>query len=298
MKIGLISRCKDEYFIEEFVKYYIKEGVDFLYIIDDNSTDKTIYNNILNHSKVKIIFEKNIIDTNFANKLYKKIKDKYDWIIYVDADEFITTNKNSNKTIRQELASTFKHIHCIKIPWVMMSCNSLEKSPKSILKTNTYRWNHDLKHENKLSVHTKFRCRYEQIEVKCIFKPLYFEDLWDHHPKSPVKNEKIKITDGIRNGPSELTPFISNLREKDIRIGHLLCYHYRIISVDNCKNKLKTNKWYIDHGYNIQDLMSTDYAEIIDFTLANKVNKKVKRKKTQFITFYNWLTSFINTKNH
>ena len=139
MKIGLICRCKDEYFINEFVNYYINEGVDYLYIIDDDSTDKTIYDNLLKNSKVKIIFERNIIDTNYANKLYKKIRGKYDWIIYVDVDEFITTNqKHPHKNIRQELLSTFKHSHCIKIPWVMMSCNSLEESPQSILKTKDY----------------------------------------------------------------------------------------------------------------------------------------------------------------
>lgn len=271
MKIGLICRCKDEYFIEEFVNFYLKEGVDYIYIIDDNSNDKSIYKNLLTNPKVNIIFEKNIIPTKFHNKLYKSIKNNYDWIIYVDADEFITTRKNSKKTIREELLTTFKDSHCVKIPWVMMSCNSLEKSPKSILKTNVHRWNHDLRHENKLSPHPKFRCRYDHIEVKSIFKPAFFQDIKCHHPINPI-SRKIKVSDGIRNKPSGLNNLYFNLREEDIQTGYLLCYHYRVISIENSINKLKTNKWYVDDGYNLQDLMSTDYSEIIDFTLHDKVN--------------------------
>ena len=38
--LGLITRCKDEYFVKEFVDYYISQGVDHIYIIDDDSVDK------------------------------------------------------------------------------------------------------------------------------------------------------------------------------------------------------------------------------------------------------------------
>ncbi|WP_179338048.1 glycosyltransferase family 2 protein [Winogradskyella ludwigii] len=269
--IGLICRCKDEFFIEEFAMYYLNEGVDNIFIIDDNSSDKSIYTNLLNKLNVKVVFEKNIIQNNFANTLYQEIKNDFDWMIYVDVDEFISTKKHGNKTIRESLETTFKNVHCIKVPWVMMSSNGLEKSPKSILKGNTYRWNHDLKHENEMSEHQKFRCRYDEIEVKCIFKTKYFDAVWDHHPKSPTRKINLKIVDGIKKEKSRLTPFHYSLREKDIQQAYLLCYHYRIISVENCKNKLKSNKWYIDNGYNLDDLLSTDYPEVLDETLADKL---------------------------
>ena len=44
--LGLITRCKDEYFIKEFCEYYIWQGVDKIYIIDDDSNDKSIYDGI------------------------------------------------------------------------------------------------------------------------------------------------------------------------------------------------------------------------------------------------------------
>jgi len=266
--IGLITRCKDERYIYEFAKYYLNQGIDHIYIIDDDSNNKLIYNDLLSIEKITIIYGKNITTNNYANSVYKKIKDIYEWIIYVDVDEFITTKKNNDNTIREELSTTFKDVHCVKIPWVMMGCNGIKNSPLSILTTNVYRWNHDKKHPHPNKIH-KFRCRYEKIEVKCIFRPKFFDAIWDHHPKNK-KKECLRIVNGIDGTPSPLTPFIDNLRESHITNGFLLCYHYRIISIENSKNKLKTNSWYIANNYSLDDLMLSDYNEIKDETLRLK----------------------------
>ena len=133
-------------------------------------------------------------------------------------DEFITTKKNIKHTINDELKNTFSDVDCVQIPWVMMSCSGLEKNPQSVLLENVYRWNHDERHYHK--VH-KFRCRFNRIEVKCIFKCDKFEKLWDHHPKQPVGN--IIVVDGISKKRRHLTPFYNNLRETNIANGYLLC---------------------------------------------------------------------------
>ena len=141
--------------------------------------------------KVKIIFDKDIIKKKSINKLYENIKNSYEWIIYVDVDEFITTKKNINNTIRDELLSTFKNASCVKVPWVMMSCNSIEHNPKKLLETNVYRWNHDKTHINNSS-RAKFRCRYDSIEVKCIFKPKYFNTLEEYNNQLKSVNNTIQ----------------------------------------------------------------------------------------------------------
>ena len=227
----------------------------------------------MNNEKVLINFDKN---NKFVNnndqfktcvKLYNQIKNLFEWIIIVDMDEYITTKKNINNTIKEELQTTFKDCACVKIPWVMMSCNSIEKNPESLLKTNTYRWNHDKKHINKKSNENKFRCRYDEIEVKCIFKPAYFSNTFMHNPLDPIY-KNLKIVESIKKRDQELNPFYKNLREKDIQEGYLLCYHYRIISVENCLNKIKNNLMY--KNFKLKDLLSNDYPEIIDETLKNK----------------------------
>jgi hypothetical protein len=264
--IGLLVRCKDEPYVTEFVNYYLQQGVDIIHILDDNS-NKEIYKDVINNEKVNIIFDNNIINKNLMKEIYIKIKNNYEWLIIVDIDEYITTKKNINKTIKEELLTTFKDSVCIKIPWVMMSCNSITNNPERLLQTNIYRWNHDNRHINNNSKQHKFRCRYDEIEVKCIFKPRFFNDISEHNPISPIYN-KLKIVESINNTSQELNCFYKNLREKDIAEGYLLCYHYRIISVENCLNKIKNNIFY--KNYKITDLMSTDYSEIIDETLKHK----------------------------
>ena len=285
--LGLITRCKDEFFVKEFCYYYLSQGVDKIFVIDDNSNDKSIYNNI-NNDKIKIIYEKNIIQKNYANQLYKQIKSEFKWIIYCDVDEFITTKKDIKKTIRDELNTVFKDVDCIKIPWVMMACNSKEKNPKSILLENTFRWNHNKKHPNKI---TKFRCRYDKIEIKCIFKTNKFNNIWDHHPLKPIG--KVYIVDSISKNRSELNRFYMKLRENNITNGILLCYHYRIISKENSINKLKNNSWYINNRYTLDNIMSSDHPEIIDETLKYKTYCnliKYKSKEIQSIYFLGLIT--------
>lgn len=265
--LSLLVRCKNEPFIVEFVEHYLREGVDCIYIIDDNSS-LAYSRSVLENKKVKIYWEKNIISNNMAHFIYQEIQPKSKWLIYVDADEFITSKKNSDKTIREELLSTFSEVDCIKIPWVMMSCNNRVKNPINLLKENIYRWNHDHKHLNNTSNIQKFRCRYDKIEVKCIFKTAKFNVIGDHHPKE--RQGEICCVDSVKANTSPLDPFYTNLRESDIKTAYLVCYHYRIVSIENAQSKIAENVWYAD--YTVKDLMSSDYPEVIDNTLKNKAS--------------------------
>lgn len=272
--LGIITQCKDEFFIKEFCDYYISQGVDKIYVIDDDSDDKSIYEYI-KHDKVEVIYTKREdsqpwYQMNEPNKLYKKVKNNFDWIAFIDVDEFITTKRNKTNTIRDELKTTFAQCDCVKVPWVMMSSNNIEKNPKSVLQTNVYRWNHDKKHpyrniDNEYK--RKFRCRYEAIEVKCIFKTNKFDKMDVHHPKKPVST--IRVVNSVNKTEEKLGTFYSNLREKDIQDGYLLCYHYRIISKENNINKMKTSKFY-NNNYTLKDIERSDYAEVKDETLKLK----------------------------
>ena len=120
--LGLITRCKDEFFIEEFCNYYLSQGVNIINIIDDNSINKTIYNNLLNNKQIIIHYMTNSNDKChnsscsdsctcnrvIANDIYQNVKVNFKWMIYVDVDEFITTRRNMNNTIKLELETIFK----------------------------------------------------------------------------------------------------------------------------------------------------------------------------------------------
>ncbi len=278
--IGLIVRCKDEPYMLEFVDYYLKQGVNRIYIVDDDS-DPSIYNQIINNSNIEILYNVNNIKTTLSNQfercneLYNKIRNDYDWMIVVDADEFIGTKKNLTNTIRDELETTFKDAYCIKIPWVMMACNSIEKNPTSLLKTNIYRMNNDIEHPNKTNI-PKFVCKYKSTFVKCIFKPKYFGKIDMHIPLMPI-SENIIFIDSIYLRKREVSIRFYNLREKTIKHAHLLCYHYRIISKENCENKIANSKIYQLRKITVNDMMLNDFPELIDETMKNKaINLQVK----------------------
>jgi hypothetical protein len=185
-------------------------------------------------------------------------------------DEYITTRRNVKNTIRDELETTFKDCDCVEIPWVMMSFNSIEKNPESLLKTNTYRWNHDMKHPTKHGY--KFRCMYELIPVKSIFKPCKFNKINCHRPLQPI-TAQVKIVDSIDN--LKMTPVndgYPNLREEKIARAYLVCYHYRIVSLQHYLYKKKHKIW---HNFTMEAVKSCDYPEIVDETLKNKSSIKV-----------------------
>ena len=80
------------------------------------------------------------------------------------------------------------------------------------------------------------------IEVKCIFKPKFFDYIFDHNPLKP--NYNIKIVESVNNTEQLLNPYYNNLREIDITEGYLLCYHYIIVSIENCLNKIIRKIYY------------------------------------------------------
>lgn len=261
--LGLIVRCKDERVVVEFCQHYFSEGVDRIIIVDDGSADLSVYS-LIKDDRVTVIYERDIINRNYVDSLYNIIREKFTWLIYVDVDEFITGRGAESVTIKESLETVFVSADCVKVPWVMMSCNRRQEPPESLRSDLVYRWNHDLRHPHQLK---KFRCRYDQIEVKCIFRPKVFQGIFDHHPLKPIY-EDVVIVDSIDGSLAKLDPFYENLREHDINRSILACYHYRIMSVRDAKNKIKNNIWY--KNYTIDELMASDYPEVYDNVLQKK----------------------------
>ena len=88
----LLTRCKDEPYILEFVNHYLSEGVDRIHIIDDAST--LVYpEEVLLNERVTFYWEKDIIRQKQANKIYQQIRFSSTWLMFVDVDEFITSRK-------------------------------------------------------------------------------------------------------------------------------------------------------------------------------------------------------------
>ena len=303
--LSILTRCRDEFFIKEWVDYYLSQGVDSIYIIDDDSEDKSIYDfaNDEKYKDVNIIYEKRAYaNTNTTqqsqlhkNSLYNKIfrsqiKNKYEWLIYCDVDEFMVTKKQFDLTLRERLQTIPNDVTCICVPWVFMSGAKLIENPKSVLKEVVYRHDHDKKYPHSVQ---KFRCRYKFIEYKSILRTSSYEYLNDHTPVPTNSEYRVNgwnlNTTRLRNGG------FKNLRNKHIENGEFLCYHYRYISEEQAKNKLNTNGWYINDGYDLEDLKLSSHPEIYDDTLLQKTlrcldvnleNEKMKIQCDNIICIY------------
>ena len=276
--LGLITRCKDEFFVKEFADYYLSQGVDTIYILDDNSNDKSIYDNITDN-RVVIKYEEQIVHKDdwtgmkVVNNLYSRVKDDYEWIIFVDVDEFITTKKNFNKTIREELETTFKEADFIRIPWILMA-STLDKNPTNIIDSIVYRINQNNRHDNPTGL-SKFNCGYSDMLSKYIVRTKKFNYLKTHRAVDPVNNPiyACGVTGKKMDLSKEQQGKFTNLREKHIKNGYLVCYHYRIISKENTLNKHSNNFWYNKDKYDVDKIMKVYLPEVKDETLKIKKNK-------------------------
>ncbi len=269
--LALITRCRDEPYVDEFVNHYLHEGVDALFIIDDESQPGT-YERVARLPNVHVVTDVPFRNGPELDTMYQRIRDDFEWVLVVDMDEYVTTKAHPTNRLKDELQSTFSDADCVMIPWVMMAFDGLERNPPRLLETNTSRWNHDRRHDRPSAPH-KLRCRYDAIEVKCVFRTGVFEHCWLHGPSRPDLRG-VSVVDSIRNQPTELGPFHESLRERDIEHARLLCLHYRVVSLEHCRQKLADN--HID-GYRSltpDELARFDYPEIVDETLARKSKRR------------------------
>jgi len=284
--LGILARCKNEFFVKEFCDYYIKESVDKIIILDDDSDNLSIYNNI-DSKFVKIYYSKNnscchdgkckyfcTCNRILINEIYKLVRLNFQWIAYIDIDEFITSTDNS--TIKDKLLEMYKNYHCISIPWIMMSPFQ-EKNPEKILETNIYRHSYDNLDKNDCIIDkTK---QHLHIQYKSIFKSKVFKQIIsnsnkgnDHYP-TDSKKKILSCIESIKNTiiKRPMKEYKDNISEEDIKKANLLCYHYRIASKEHAICKINSSNWY--KTLDIKSLYRPVF-EVKDLTLYNKSKNK------------------------
>ena len=270
-----ITIVKDEPFLAEFVAYHLGEGFDFIHIIDDHS-DPPIHIPEAFADRVKV-WSSTVFTGNREtwakegflselNRIYRLVRSESEWFAVLDADEFIGARRNPEKTVVQVLRENFSDCDCVKIPWVMMACGGRERDPESLLLEIRHRWNHDLRHPHPRGWH-KGRCRYDAIEVKCIFRASTFASIKNSHCPGSSSGD-FRCVDGVLGRPVALDQFHPSLREEDICNAHLVCHHYRIISRESCERKARGN--FCVYQVDAETILMGDYAEISDETMRQK----------------------------
>jgi hypothetical protein len=139
MKVGLFTNIRDEKHIREWAIHHLLLGVCRIIIFDHKSKTPikedlekiskriTVVNASTIHNNVKLRL------MNVASIIAKK--NKFDWMIYLDADEFIILNK-PYVYIPQLLHAYGPKAHSLAINWVMFGSNFLKKDPNGLILEN------------------------------------------------------------------------------------------------------------------------------------------------------------------
>ena len=116
-------------YINEFIDYYIKLGVNHIFIYDNNepNTEKisdVVKNSYKNKVTIYETFKYNISHQSQAfSYCYKSFKHIFDWFIMVDIDEYVYI---INDTLINYLNDgIFNKCHFIKLHWLIPTDNNL-----------------------------------------------------------------------------------------------------------------------------------------------------------------------------
>lgn len=128
IKIALCTMGKKEnLYVKEFINYYKKLGIDKIFIYDDNDINTENFRDVVPFTKSVVIYDK--IKNKIKNQgqaytnCYKNNKNKFNWFLMVDFDEYLVI---VNNTLKKYLSkSIFKKCDFIKFHWVYPSGSNL-----------------------------------------------------------------------------------------------------------------------------------------------------------------------------
>ena len=130
IKTALCTIAREEnLYVKEYIEYYLKLGVDHIFIYDDNddNTEKII--DVIDKKFIKNVSVYETKKFNITNQseafteCYKSNYDKFDWFLMLDMDEYLYI---VNNTLTSYLTNKrFNKCDFIKINWVIATDNDL-----------------------------------------------------------------------------------------------------------------------------------------------------------------------------
>ena len=140
-KIAICVPIKNETnYLKEWLDWHFGLGITDIYLYEDDNSDSHLdiinqYSNAYFDKISRVLSEEYPADFQFSkcgswkqNYLYEGFfsyfKDKYDWILMIDIDEFLIIKKPL-----QEILNNFKNNIAIKFKWRIMTANGHIKKP-------------------------------------------------------------------------------------------------------------------------------------------------------------------------
>jgi len=125
LKVAICAVAKNENkYIKEWVDYHLHLGFDNIFIYDNNDSNSEKISDIINNDKVIIYDWFNIqsIQSKAYTDCFNNQKNNFDWILYIDIDEFVVLEKYNN--IKQFLSNEyFNNTYIIRLNWMHFDDN-------------------------------------------------------------------------------------------------------------------------------------------------------------------------------
>jgi len=127
--ICCIAKCENDYLLE-WVEYHLNLGFTHIYIYDNNDIDGERIEDVLGDfiGNSVFIFDcrgKRAYQTIAYTEFYNLYGTQYDWIAYIDVDEFITFSEKSGMKNINGYLKTFEDFEIIHLNWMTYGDNGI-----------------------------------------------------------------------------------------------------------------------------------------------------------------------------
>jgi hypothetical protein len=211
-KVVLFTNARDESNIKEWAAHHLLIGFTHIHIFDHKSNIPlaNVFNGFDKRVSVQRIERTNQDGSlklnlmRLASIIAKKMK--ADWMLYLDADEFLILNKHIGI---KKLLNDVKPAHSLAVNWVMFGTNNHVKTPDGLILDNY------TKSDLLLNFHVKSFVR--PNEVTRVTSPHFF------HIKHP--NKMYSIDGGIMD---RNVPYYFHYRNNNVPFSNAIAYvaHY------------------------------------------------------------------------
>ena len=122
MRVAISSIAKMENnYVNEWIAYHLSIGFDHIFLFDNNDLNGERLSEVVKNPNVTIIekfigIPKSQKESN--NYCYNTYGSKYDWIAFIDVDEFIRIDKNKFNNIKEFLSDIkFSNCDLVRLNW-------------------------------------------------------------------------------------------------------------------------------------------------------------------------------------
>ena len=251
-KVIKVAMCsigkKENLYVKEFISYYIKLGIDHLFIYDNNEPNTEKISNEIEYPFKKFITisekHKHKSQIYLFNDYYKKNNNKFDWFLFVDFDEYLYIK---NETLKNYLNKPiFDKCDFIHFNWVLPTDNNLI-------------------HYDKRPLFERFKPPYLKSKfIKSIIRGNIKNLTYKVHSpiKSPYKNISCDSS-----GRKIYYKSMDIEQLNDIKINEAYIIHFRFKSTEEFINKYK-------RGYGLKSVLENLISEYFKYNkiTIDKIN--------------------------